>query len=154
MHSSPMSCRIVTGRRGSGKTTLMLSLAGTVTEPMGFLSIHEGDEYFLLSLASGTKRLLMTSRPLFPGRIGRWSYDQSVFDEAAAVLSSLHSGDVFIDEIGALELSGGGFASALEAIAANNAISLTIAVRDSFLEDVIRKFRLAPSVIIEAGAKL
>ena len=64
MHSWQMSCRIVTGGRGEGKTTLMKELALRSQKPQGFLSIHENDSYNLFDLVTGEKVLLMTERPL------------------------------------------------------------------------------------------
>ena len=150
MHSSPMSCRIITGGKGEGKTTALGRIASSISSPHGFLSLHEGDEYYLLNLDDGSQRLLMTASPLFTEIIGRWSYDAALFKEASAELIKIDSGSVFIDEIGRLELDGKGFAPALSALA-EKPVDLYISVRRDFLQEVIEKFNLQEAEIREAA---
>ena len=146
-----MSCRIVTGKRGEGKTTLMLKLAEAVSNPLGFVSIHDHDSYYLKNLATGESRLLMTDKPLFPFRVGKFFADSAVFDYAEKTLSEIEKGDVFLDEIGALELSGKGFDEILRKLLKKK-ITLTIAVRDTNLESVIDHYGIKDCSVLKVGA--
>ena len=144
-----MSCRIITGERGGGKTTAMLRLFSREGGE-GAVSIHVGDSYRLLYLPDMSERLLMASEPIFPGRIGRWFYDEAAFEEALERLMSAASSPVLIDEAGALELAGGGFAPAIEALSASGR-DLVLSIRHSYVEDIIRTFHLADAAVIEAA---
>ena len=146
-------CRIITGERGEGKTTALYHLASSISSPKGFISLHEDDAYYLLNLSTGDRNLLMTSSSLYPDRIGRWSYDKKLFEKACSMLSAIDSGDVFIDEVGRLELSGKGFAPALKVLV-EKPVSLYLSVRKPFLADVITAFSLQNAIIEEVEASL
>ena len=139
------SCRIITAGRGCGKTSRLLAMGMT----QGFASIHIDDGYMLLNLSDGAMRLLMSSSLATDCAIGRWHYDQSVFDWANDELMSCTSGTVAIDEVGRLELAGRGFAPALRCLVSRD-VDLVIAVRRDFADDVIRSFSLFPSVLEES----
>ena len=153
MHSSLTRCRIITGERDEGKTTLLLRIASSTENPKGFVSLKTGSGYNLRNLENGEERLLMTSSPLFPDRIGRWYYDASVFSWAEKVLLSLDNGMIFLDEIGKLELQGLGFAKALSSLLEKNT-EVTITVRREYLQAVIEAFRIDNPEIISVGASL
>ena len=138
------SCRIVAGERGEGKTSYLLSVSEGAR---GFVSIHRTDEYYLRDLESGAERLLMSSSPLFPDKIGRWYYDESVFAEANRYLSSLREGTVIVDEIGRLECCGKGFAAGLRALSASD-VDVIIAVRTGFVPLVVSAFSLSNATVI------
>ena len=144
------SCRIITGGKGEGKTSRALSYASGAS---GFVSLRDDHGYTLLSLATGEKRRLMSDAPLFPCRIGRWSYDQSVFDWACASLAQIYSGTVIIDEVGRLECEGGGFAPAIRNFEERN-VDLIITVRRDFISLVTAAFRTGNAVIEEAESSL
>ena len=142
------SCRIITGDKCSGKSTRLLEISKTIPNPEGFISIRTENGYSLLDLSRGKASLLMTDEPLFPDRFRRWYFDQKLFDAANSRLESISSGTVFIDEIGRLELDGGGFAPALRTLRSHD-IDLIIAVRDAFLQDVIERFLSGTCVSVE-----
>ena len=142
------SCRIITGDKCSGKSTRLLEISKTISNPEGFISIRTENGYSLLDLSRGKASLLMTDEPLFTDRFRRWYFDQKLFDAANSRLESISSGTVFIDEIGRLELDGGGFAPALRALRSHD-IDLIIAVRDVFLQDVIERFLSGSCVSVE-----
>ncbi len=144
------SCRIITGGKGQGKTTRILSLSYGAK---GFVSVRKGEAYFLHDVETGSERLLMTAERIFSSAIGRWSYDQRVFDYANSKLSELESGVVIIDEVGRLELSGGGFAQSLSALVRKD-VDLIIAVRDSFVSSVQSAFGLEDAIVEEVEARL
>ena len=137
------SCRIITGARGSGKTTRAASYAIGAS---GFVTAAFPESYRLRDVESGKEWLLMSSDPIFPSRIGRWSYDQAIFDMANEHLLSLDHGTVIIDEIGRLECGGGGFAPALHALTARD-VDLIITVRDEFIDMVMSTFAIDDAVI-------
>ena len=142
------SCRIITGDKGSGKSTRLLEISKTIPNSAGFISIRTENGYSLLDLSTGKFSPLMTDEPLFPDLFRRWYFDQRLFDTANSKLESISSGTVFIDEIGRLELDGGGFAPALRALRSHD-IDLIIAVRDAFLQDVIERFFSDTCVSVE-----
>lgn len=129
------SCRIITGERGSGKTSHLLSLGIS----QGFASVHIPDGYMLMDIGSGEKRLLMSSALLSPDTIGRWHYDRDVFRWAEEKLAGIYSGTVAIDEVGRLEVRGEGFASAL-ALLLQRDVDLVITVRREFVQPVAEAF--------------
>ena len=137
------SCRIVTGGKGEGKTSFLLSIS---SGSYGFLSIHRGSCYYLHEIPSGEERLLMTSSPSFPDMIGRWYYDESAFAYANGCLSRFEEGTVIIDEIGRLEADGKGFAPGLRAVICKD-VDLIISVRDEFVPIVVSSFALAEAVV-------
>lgn len=143
-----MRYRIITGGKGSGKTTRLLSLSSECRNPSGYASVHRDDEYFLLDLSRGEERLLMTSEPRFSARFRRWYYDESLFSIAEQSLMAIAEGDVFLDEIGLLELEGKGFSRALRYLLTEGKASLTITARDAYLESVISYFSIPDPEII------
>lgn len=151
MHSCQARCRIITGERDAGKTTRLLEMVSACSCPQGFACVKYQDGYLLRNLSSGEERLFMSSSPVFTGRIGRWFYDEDLFRKANSILEKIDKGTVFIDEIGRLELSGGGFAPSLEVLLHKEA-ELTITVRRSFLQQVMEAFGISEAEIIEVGA--
>lgn len=135
------SCRIITGGVGAGKTSAMEDLAEAEAVPQGFVSVNVETGYVLVNLSTGDEELVMADTDLFPDKIGRWSYSQRVFDEANEALCQFSSGTVYVDEVGRLEIGGGGFSPALKALAGKD-VDLVIAVRDAFVDDVIEAFGL------------
>ena len=91
----------------------------------------------------------MTDRDVFPDRIGKWYYDQSLFETVLDELSEVFSGTVLIDEVGRLELDEGGYAPVLRLLKDRD-IDLVVSVRKSFVDDVIRKFFQGEKVSVEA----
>lgn len=138
-----MSCRIITGGKGAGKTSLMRTISIEKDVRQGFLSLRTGNGYSLLDLSNGTEHPFISEDPSAgSGRIGRWYYDEEAFREACRSLVSYRSGTVCIDEIGRLELSGEGFAPALKALAADDCVDLILSVRTEYLDAVIDCFCL------------
>lgn len=142
---------LVVGDRDSGKTTTlthMLSLHRVQNHTVGgFLALANPGKtwYRLNSLATGESRLAFSEEAdLGSVRLGRFSVDSSVFAWAnAQVQSDLeHCNVVFFDEIGRLELQGGGFSPSFLAALATESVSVIAAVRTNFLDEVIRCFCL------------
>ena len=142
------SCRIITGGKGEGKSSKMMNLALSIPDSAGFIMPVSEDGYSLYDIRRKITLPFMTSEPIFPCRIGKWYYDQNLFDYALAGLSDVHSGTVLLDEVGRLEVMGGGYAPLLRALIPRD-IDLIISVRRDFADDVIRSFFPEAKVEVE-----
>lgn len=130
------SFNIITGEKGEGKTTKILSLASLDSSPVGFVSMHRGDDYYMLDLESGRERLLMSPRAVFPGRWKGWYVDFSLFDEVYERLSSVESGSVYLDECGRMETEGYGYDRTLRMLMKRD-VDICITLRRPFLESFL-----------------
>ena len=135
------SCRIITGELGEGKTTLIGHIASTVLSPVGFISIHRGDEYFMENLETGEEKLLMTRENVFASKWKNWYVDFSLFDSVMERMKSVHSGPVFLDECGRMEIEGKGYAPVISLLK-NRDVDLYITLRRPFVEDFVRAFSI------------
>lgn len=130
------SCEIISGGKGSGKTTFLLSL---FPEAKGFVTIHKGDEYFLYSLETKKEELLLSRTFPFPHTWNGWRVNEELFQKANATLSQYTSGIVVVDEVGMMEVEGRGFSPFLKK-APSLGIDLKLCVRDSFIPMVEKEF--------------
>ncbi len=135
------SCSIITGEKGEGKTTLISRIAASFPSPVGFVSIHRCDEYYLKNLSSGEEKLLMTRRNVFPESWKNWYVDFSLFDSVFEGLRNVHSGPVFLDECGRMEIEGKGYASAVNLLRKRD-VDLYITLRRPFVDDFVRAFSI------------
>ena len=142
------SCRIITGGKGEGKSSLIMSRALSIPNSAGFIMPVTDNGYALYAIRTKKAQPFMTDKPLFPDRIGKWFYDQRLFDAAVEELSEVYEGSVFIDEVGRLELRGGGYAPVLRLLRSRD-VDLTITVRRDFLDDVISTFFPGEKVLVE-----
>lgn len=127
------SFNIITGEKGEGKTTKIISLSSLSPAPVGFVSLHRGDEYYLVNLESGRESLLMTPRPVFPSMWKSWYVDFSLFDEAYERLTSVVSGSVYLDECGRMEIEGLGYDRTLRMLMERD-VDIYITLRRQFLD--------------------
>lgn len=157
--------RIVSGPIDCGKTARMEQLArgctpGTAT---GFITrkLYAGGEftgYELHSLADDRTALLAMLEACYDGRFEHpFQFDRFVFSPAgfefgtsiiAGLLAEGFAGEIFIDEIGPLELQGRGFAPILRQ-ALQRGAELTISVRDTCREAVVAGFDIRHYRLIE-----
>ena len=142
-----MSCRIVAGAKGSGKTTEILSLAAEDPSSAGYATVNRDGCYFLRRIPTGEERLLLKPYGGNGERFGRWHIMEGAFKEADSYLRSLSGRSIYIDEIGMLEVAGRGFADALGALLAVGE-DVTIAVRSDYLEEVLAAFGIEDAEII------
>ncbi|MDC7233410.1 MAG: nucleoside-triphosphatase [Spirochaetales bacterium] len=144
---------LVCAEKNSGKTTALWNLhkqfkTGRISRQGGFITLlnQEGDKsrIVLKELLTGDEMLLASSREedwtgkdVNTFKMGQqYIFSQNLFDYCnAAYTNSLDCSHLFIDEAGALELRGGGFAPAIEFLSTNYEGTLCIAVREPFLED-------------------
>ena len=157
---------IITGGRGSGKSELVIELAKFLRaagkKPGGICAAglwQNGTRtgFDLIDLSSGT-RVPLCRRGASGGTAaaaGEFRFFKEGLETGIKALSpeSLAGADaVFVDEIGPLELDGGGWAEPLEVLLENQKAPLVIVVRNSLLDRVRARWGLlGRAVILETG---
>jgi nucleoside-triphosphatase THEP1 len=154
---------IITGEIGSGKTTLIsgissqLKASGIRTGGIIAPAVYEQENkagYTILDIATGNKMPLSQIAEIegMP-RVGKYFFISEALDfgrNALSVERNLESQIVLIDEIGAWELQGQGWASSLNELIINCDMPLIITVRKSFVDLVIENWMLQNPLVIEA----
>ncbi len=135
------SFNIITGEKGVGKTTTLLTLSSTLTSPVGFVSLHRGDEYYIRNIVSGEERLLLSPRPVLADRWKGWYVDSSLFDDVYLSLSTVKSGPVLLDECGRMEMEGLGYDRPLRMLIERDA-DIYITLRRRFLESFLSHYSI------------
>ncbi len=154
---------IIIGEIGSGKTSLIRKIvdrlkeesiyAGGIIAPAVFTDgIKTG--YSIVDIATGKNMPLSQTNEIDGlARVGKYFFFREGIDFGLAALSTERIRDkqiVLIDEIGAWELQGQGWAKSLNELIINYNIPLIITVRKSFLELVIENWMFQNPVVIEA----
>lgn len=142
------SCNIITGEKGSGKTTYALSLISKKPSYIGYVTLHRGDEYFLLNLSTKEEKLLLSTRPIFPSKWKNWYVNETLFDEVYSSLLDLEDVSVILDECGRMEMDGRGFSRTIKMLLSKKSVDLTLVVRDSFVNDLTRYFSIVDYSLI------
>ena len=101
-----------------------------------------------MNISTKEERLLMSTLKISNQRFGRFYVDESVLDWANDILLGYKDENVYIDEVGRMELLGMGFDRALREITKRD-ITLTIAVRDEFVNAIISKYGLENAIVIK-----
>ncbi|OGR77036.1 MAG: hypothetical protein A2X32_07060 [Elusimicrobia bacterium GWC2_64_44] len=154
---------IITGGHGSGKSTLVKGVAGLLQErglrPAGIMA--EGlwragirDGFDLVDLSSGVKTPLCRRETGGKIRAGEFRFFEGGLAAGRLALSAESvrpAAAVFLDEIGFLELEGGGWAPELTALLGAGGPPVIVVVRDYLLEKVLARWRLKPSAVWKAG---
>ncbi|MDO9255113.1 MAG: nucleoside-triphosphatase [Bacteroidales bacterium] len=154
---------IITGEIGSGKTTLISAISlrlkesGIKTGGILAAAIYEqGNKtgYNILGVSSGSIMLLSQTKEIegMP-RVGKFFFIPEAIDFGVNALSVEKNRDsqiVLIDEIGAWELQGQGWASSLNELIINSNMPLILTVRKSFLDLVIDNWKFQDPLVIEA----
>jgi len=154
---------IITGGHGSGKSSLAAGIAGLMKErglkPAGIIAegLLEGGErsgFDLVDLYSGVKIPLCRIAESGKVRAGRFGFSAEGLAAGALALEpekTAGSAAVFLDEIGFLELEGGGWAPQLEALLGEAGSPAVLVVRDYLLEKILARWRIRPSAVWKAG---
>ncbi len=155
-HAKEPRIILISGERNSGKTTRLwreiaryrampeVRLGGVATLPVP-PGVASKSEYVLQDIQTGESRLLMSEQEIPGGeRFGRFFVDTSVFSWGNSVILAqfAHSTHIVFDEIGRIELSGGGLAPSFSVAVRQGHIVVIAVVRTSFLSDVVRTFAL------------
>jgi nucleoside-triphosphatase THEP1 len=154
---------LVTGDTGDGKSTLLAELTiffksrniqtGGIISPAVFENgIKSG--YELINVATSRKiRLSQTLKADGLVNVGRfYFFDEGIsFGKAAlAVANNRNSQIVFIDEIGAWELQGQGWAESLNELILRCDMPVILAVNTKLVDQVVESWQLHNPLIIEA----
>jgi len=154
---------LITGEIRSGKTTLINAIAarlretgieaGGILAPAVYVNgVKKG--YDIIDISTGDKKLLsQTDEIVGMPQVGKYFFIQEAIDfgmEALSVEKTRQMKMVLIDEIGAWELQGQGWASSLNELIINCNMPLIITVRESFLQLVIENWLLQEPMVIEA----
>ncbi len=154
---------IITGEIGSGKTSLIKEIAerfkeksirvGGIIAPAVFTDdIKSG--YSIINISTGENiPLSQTNEMDGLARVGKYFFFREGIDFGISALSAERNKDkqiVIIDEIGAWELQGQGWATSLNELIINCNMPLIITVRRSFLDLVIENWMLQNPLVIEA----
>ena len=156
--------RVITGAQGSGKSTLVCELAQRLRAAgrkpggicaAGLLSDGRRSGFDLVDLATG-RRLPLSRRGLDGAAVtaGPFGFFREGLEAGAAALSpaGLAGADiVFLDEVGPLELEGGGWAPDLERLLAGSRAPLVLVIREGLLPEACRRWGLTPAAVWRAG---
>jgi nucleoside-triphosphatase THEP1 len=160
---------IVTGATGSGKTTLATAVverlrargsrvAGILAP--GYLADGRRTGFDIVNLATGERKPLAREEARVVGPHARWSRfafstEGLAFGHKALAEDARGADVVVIDEVGPFELSGGGWAGALDALVAMPTGVMLLVVRESVVDAVKARWGSAESVVCDiatAGA--
>ena len=154
---------LITGEIGSGKTTLIstisarLKASGVITGGILASAVYENETktgYKIQDVATDTEmQLSHINDTAGLARVGRYFFIPEAIEFGLDALSAernRNSQIVLIDEIGAWELQGQGWAGSLNELIINCNMPLIITVRKSFLELVIENWMFQNPLVIEA----
>jgi nucleoside-triphosphatase THEP1 len=155
---------IITGTHGGGKSELVMNLARSLRAAgkkpggicaAGFWENGTRAGFDLIDLAS-EKRVPLCRRGISGAAVtaGEFGFYSEGLCAGAAALSpeGLSEADaVFVDEIGFLELEGGGWAPALERLLRDEKRPLVLVSRDYLLDKVRARWALERAVVWQAG---
>jgi nucleoside-triphosphatase THEP1 len=156
---------IVTGATGSGKTTLTravverlkargVRVAGILAP--GFVADGRRTGFDIVDLATGEREPLAREGDHVAGRHPRWSRfafsPEGLALGRKALAEGVRGADVVVvDEVGPFELSGGGWADALDVLAATFEGRLLLVVREAIVDTVKARWGSAESVVYDVA---
>jgi len=142
---------VVTGRVGSGKTTVcekVINIVQSLGYACGGILTYKARDngLVILDIQTGERKVLASTDNIYHGpHIGKYFFNAEAIDFGIKAIDRGNLSDIlFVDEIGYLELGGGGFVNSLELIKADK-------VKNSIL--VIRK-QLLSAFLAQLGDKL
>lgn len=150
---------IVTGPLGCGKTTFMKQLSDALRRkglsPQGIISERIRDAsgtegYDLISLETGERfGFLRKSKEKDHARIGRFEIIPGSIERGNMILNNTGRGIVIIDEVGALEADGRGWAAGIDVLMARPVSHLVISVRETQLDAIKQRWGIRDAVTID-----
>jgi nucleoside-triphosphatase THEP1 len=152
---------MVTGPVRGGKTTFIKEvieyLRGNGIRPAGIISerIQDGaitTGYDVVNIETGERKaFLRQNDEAGHERIGRFSVCSEGLEAGRAILQTSSAGVIVIDEVGMLETNDRGWAPAIEKLLSGPARIILMSVRNSYADNVKRKWNLDNAVILETG---
>ena len=141
---------IITGQIRSGKTTYLRKLISSLDNVEGIIQIADEEKRFFADISSGDQiELTSQSRDSDTFDIGSFIFRKSAFDWAKDKLElSLKKEHIIIviDEFGPLELRDEGleplFSEIINQTKSNIDLQLLVVVRETLLQDFLKKFNL------------
>lgn len=152
---------VLSGPLHSGKTNFLRRALARWQERgrqvSGYLSIavtgDSGTEYDMLDLRDGRLRPFLTRKPLTGAEsCGPFYFIPEALEQARAIIAAARPEELLVvDEVGPLELAGGGVWRALEAVISRPGLRLLVVVREDLLDEVVA--RLGPSGVMTFDIK-
>jgi len=155
---------IITGEKHQGKTTAIKKIIEELTArgmtPAGFYTeLNNADEaltrYNLVTPEDGKEVLFCSMDPdTGTQRYGRYYFSDAALARGKEVLAKAvedKASIIVIDEIGPLEMSGGGWSPAIELICQGSGIPMIWAVRKSLAIKAARKWDVGDVRIVDLG---
>ncbi len=156
---------VITGATGSGKTTLTLAVierlrsrglrvAGILAP--GIMTEGRRTGFDLVNLATGARASLAREQEHVSGSHARWSRfafsPEGLALGRRALTDDARGADVVVvDEVGPFELSGGGWAQPLDALAHGFGGALLLVVRESVVDAVRARWGAADTAVIDVA---
>jgi len=148
----PERIYIMTGPIQSGKTTKLVQWSANKKNVFGiFTPVIEGKRVFMDAHTKEQFRMEVESNEEDVFSIGRFVFSKRFFERAIIILTKAmreKSGWFVVDEIGPLELRGGGFDSIIKTILLSDTdLNILFVVRDSIIQRVKEHYNIKVSII-------
>lgn len=136
---------LVTGPRGVGKTTLCLRTVTLAKEAhyscTGLLTLREDDDQrILVDVRTGERRPLTASGPTGVP-VGRYLFDPDALAWGTAILARSTPCDLLVlDELGPLEIAGGGWAIGMDVLRGERFLLALVVVRPELVAEALERF--------------
>lgn len=158
---------VITGKVQSGKTTFLNNLVHEIKdkgfEVAGFLcfgqfSKGKRSDFTLIDINNYTKVLLATveNHSSWP-RYGRFFFNPLAIEAGEKILGKAieHGrGIVILDEVGPMELQGGGWAPMVDLLAKEKILVQIWVVREQILEEVRQRWEIPAGNVIRVGKEM
>jgi len=152
---------ILTGEVHSGKTSLLkkvIPLLQARRRVTGYVceSVGEGDSikgYDLVEIGGGRFPFLRRGNPPDRQNVGPFFLEEEGMRQAERILGQASPGSLLIvDEIGPLELEGGGVRAALEKALSRKTGPVLVVIRQPLLDDLMASLGLQSATVVRADS--
>ncbi|MBC7226061.1 MAG: hypothetical protein H5T61_02365 [Thermoflexales bacterium] len=135
---------LITGPRGVGKTTLCLRTVTRAKDASyacaGLLTLSEDDRRTVVDVRTGDRRSLTASGPTSVP-VGRYLFDPDTLAWGAGILAHSTPCDLLVlDELGPLEMAGGGWAVGMDVLREGRFSLALVVVRPELVAEVLERF--------------